>query len=98
MSWHGFLVRATPTVVTGVVGAVAYEALRKAAAKAPLRKATVAATAWGIRIAREAERKAGHSAEQARLTFADVMAEAKERAGTDVAPLTVTSSGGGHDH
>ncbi|EUA12234.1 hypothetical protein I546_2680 [Mycobacterium kansasii 732] len=51
-----------------------------------------------MRVAREAERKAGQSAELARLTVADVMAEARERAGEDVAPLTVVDSGEHHDH
>ena len=86
---HGFMAKAMPTVVTGVVGVAAYEAL----AKAPWRKATVMATAWGIRVVREAERKAGQSAEQARLTVADVMAEARERAGQEGSPLTVAGSG-----
>ncbi len=91
MGLHGFVAKAMPTVVTGVVGAAAYEAL----AKAPWRRATVMATAWGIRLAREAERRAGAGAEQARLTVADVMAEARERAGQEGAPLTVAGSGGG---
>ncbi|ORV47007.1 hypothetical protein AWC03_01605 [Mycobacterium europaeum] len=89
MPLHGFVAKAMPAVVTGVVGAAAYETL----AKAPWRKATVVATAWGIRMAREAERKAGRSAEQARLTVADLMAEARERAGSEGAPLTVAGSG-----
>lgn len=93
MVWHGLLVKAAPTVVTGVVGVAAYEVLRKAVAKAPLREATVVATAWGIRVGRGAARKAEQSAEQARLTVADVVAEAKERAGEEVAPLTVVDSG-----
>ncbi len=93
MAWQGLLAKAVPTVVTGVVGAAAYEVL----VKAPWRKATVVATAWGIRVAREAERKAGASTEQARLTVADVMAEARERAGQDAAPLTVVHSGDNHD-
>lgn len=93
-AWHGLLVKAAPTVVTGVVGVAAYEAL----AKAPWRKATVLATAWGLRVAREAERKAGKGAEQARLTVADVIAEAKERAGEEVPPLTVVGSVDDHDH
>ncbi|RFZ19563.1 hypothetical protein VIMS_01170 [Mycobacterium marinum] len=97
MVLSGLLVKAAPTVVTGVVGVAAFEALRKAVAKAPLRKATVVATAWGIRVVREAERKAGQSAEQARLTVADVMAEARERAGEEVPPLVV-DSGDDHDH
>jgi len=91
MALHGFVAKAMPTVVTGVVGAAAYEAL----AKAPWRRATVMATAWGIRVVREAERRAGASAEQARLTVADVMAEAKERAAQEGPPLTVAGSGSG---
>lgn len=91
MALHGLMVKAMPTVVTGVVGVAAYEVL----AKAPWRKATVIATAWGIRVVREAERKAGASAEQARLTVADVVAEAKERAGQEVSPLTVAGAGDG---
>jgi Protein of unknown function (DUF1490) len=93
MLWHGLVAKAAPTVVTGVVGVAAYEALRKGVAKVPLRAATVTATAWGIRVAREAERKAQQSAEQARLTAADVIAEAKERIGEDVTPLVVAESG-----
>ncbi|HEU4361156.1 MAG TPA: DUF1490 family protein [Mycobacterium sp.] len=96
MAWHGLAAKAVPMTVTGVMGAAAYEALRRALAKAPLRKATVVATAWGIRVAREVERKAQTGAEQARLTVADVMAEAKERAGEDVSPLTNTASGDDH--
>ncbi|WP_155728220.1 DUF1490 family protein, partial [Mycobacterium avium] len=48
MAWQGWLTRAVPTVVTGVVGAAAYEAL----ARAPWRKVTVSATALGLRAAR----------------------------------------------
>lgn len=94
MALHGLAMRAMPTVVTGVVGVAAYEAL----AKLPWRKATVIATAWGMRVVREAEHKAGASAEQARLTVADVVAEAKERAGEGAAPLTVVEDSGDHDH
>ena len=67
----------------------AYEATRKAVSKVPLRAATVTVTAWGIRVAREAERRASESAERARLTAADVIAEAKERIGDDVTPVIV---------
>lgn len=88
----------THPVVTGAVGVAAYEALRKMVVKAPLRAATVSVAAWGIRLAREAERKAGESAEQARLMFADVLAEASERAGEEVPPLAVAGSDDGHDH
>ncbi|WP_117422505.1 DUF1490 family protein [Mycobacterium marinum] len=98
MVWNRLLVKGAHAVGTGLVGAVAYEAVRKVVVKAPLRKATVAATASGLRVVREAERRAGQSAEQARLSVADVMAEAKERAGEDVAPLTVVDSGHDDDH
>jgi Protein of unknown function (DUF1490) len=98
MMLHGLLAKAAPTVVTGAVGVAAYGALRKGVAKFPLRAATVTVTAWGIRAAREAERKAQQSAEQARLTAADVIAEAKERIGEDVAPLVVVDSGNNDAH
>ncbi|AGZ52480.1 DUF1490 family protein [Mycobacterium kansasii] len=96
VSWHGLLAKSVPTLVTGVVGAAAYEALRKTAVKVPLREATVATTAWGLRGLRTAERKAQQSSEQARLTLADVIAEAKERIGEDVSLSQV--AGGCHDH
>jgi hypothetical protein len=86
MVWHalhGLVAKATPTVVTGVVGVAAYEAV----AKAPWRAATVTVTAWGLRVVREAERKTKKSAERARLTAADVLAEAKERIGEEVTPV-----------
>ncbi len=97
VAWHGFLMKAAPTVVTGVVGVAAYEAVRTAVAKVPLRTATVAVTAWGIRAAREAQRTAETNTEQIRLTVADVVAEARERAGEDTEPAIVTSPGDGHD-
>lgn len=93
---HELMAKAAPTVVTGAVGVAAYEVLRKGVAKIPLRAATVTVTAWGIRVGREAERKAGETAERARLTAADVLAEAKERAGDDVAP--VANSGSSDEH
>ena len=82
MVWHGVLAKAAPTVVTGVVGMIAYEGLRKVAAKNPLRAASVSVTAWGLRVAREAE----ESAARARLAVADVVAEAAERIEDDTPP------------
>jgi len=81
MVWQGVLAKAAPTVVTGLVGAVAYEGLRKVAKK-PLRAASVSVTAWGLRVAREAE----EGAERARLAVADVVAEAAERVGSETPP------------
>ena len=79
-AWHGLAAKTVPTVVTGVVGVAAYEAL----AKAPWRQATVTATAWGLRVARATERKTKQGAERARLAMADVLAEAVERLGEEV--------------
>jgi hypothetical protein len=98
MLLHGLVAKAAPTVVTGVVGVAAYQAVRRGVAKFPLRAATVTVTAWGMRVAREAERKAQQSTEQARLTAADVIAEAKERIGEDVTPLVVVDSGNNDAH
>lgn len=81
MVWHGILAKAAPTVITGMVGAAAYDGLRKVAKK-PLRAATVSVTAWGLRLAREAE----EGAERARLAVADVVAEAAERVGNETSP------------
>jgi hypothetical protein len=71
MALHLFV---TKEPISGVVGAAAYDAVRKGLATASLRKATVIATAWGIRVVHEAERMAQGGAEQARLTVDDVVA------------------------
>ncbi|OBJ77727.1 hypothetical protein A9W97_00400 [Mycobacterium gordonae] len=81
MVWHGVLAKAAPTVVTGIVGAAAYDGLRKVTKK-PLRAAAVSVTALGLRLAREAE----EGAERARLAVADVVAEAAERVGMEASP------------
>ena len=86
--WQGILAKAVPTVVTGVVGMVAYEGLRKVAAKNPLRAAGVSVTAWGLRAAREAE----EGAARARLAVAEVVAEAAERVGHEELPPPATES------
>ncbi|GJO50907.1 hypothetical protein NJB1604_38120 [Mycobacterium marinum] len=80
--WHGLWTKAVPSVVTGVVGVATYEAL----AKAPWRSATVTATAWGLRTARTTERRTKQATERVRLAAADVLAEAVERVGAEVAP------------
>ena len=81
MVLHVFLAKAASTVVTGAVGVAAYQGVRKAVAKAPIREASVTATAWALRGVRKAE----ESAESARLKVADVVAEARERIGEDAA-------------
>ncbi len=88
---YGFFGKAATTVFTGVVGVGAYELLRKALAKAPLREGAVTATEWGLRGTRRAE----EVAESARLKVADVVAEARERIGEEVPAPAVPAP---HDH
>lgn len=88
---YGFAAKAAGTVVTGVVGVGAYELVRKAVGKAPLRRASVAAAEMGLRGTRRAE----VAAESARLRVADVVAEARERVGEEAPPPAV---GAAHDH
>ncbi|KZS64595.1 hypothetical protein A4G27_20855 [Mycobacterium kansasii] len=76
---HGLLVKAAGTVVTGLVGASAYEVVRKALGKAPLHRVAVTATEWGLRGTRRAE----VAAAAARLEVADVVAEARDRIGNE---------------
>ena len=81
MAWHGFLVKAAPHLVTFA----AYEALHRVVAKAPWREATVTAMACGVRGVRKVEERA----ERARLTAADMFAEAIERSGEEAPPSAV---------
>ncbi|MCG7580540.1 DUF1490 family protein [Mycolicibacterium sp. OfavD-34-C] len=94
MALQGLLVKAASTVVTGAVGVAAYNGVRKALAKAPLREASVSATALALRGARRAE----EGAESARLKVADVVAEARERIGEEAPPPAVSDSDHDHDH
>lgn len=81
---HGLVAKAAGTVLTGLVGVSTYEMLRKAVGSAPVHRAAVTATEWGLRGARRAE----VAAESARLKVADVVAEARDRIGED-APAPV---------
>ncbi len=100
MVWYGLAGKALPALVTGVVGAAAYEAL----AKAPWRTMTVSAAAVGLRGARATERVTKQAAERARLATADVLAEAAERVGEQApvpaadSPATATREGGNACH
>ncbi|AQA22635.1 MULTISPECIES: DUF1490 family protein [Rhodococcus] len=94
MPLHGLIIKAASTVVTGAVGVAAYNGARRIVARAPLREAAVTATEWGLRGARKAE----EGAESARLTMADVVAEARERLGEEVPPPGVADAGHGHAH
>ncbi len=94
MVLHAFLAKAASTVVTGAVGAAAYQGVKKVVAKAPIREASVTATSWALRGVRRAE----EGAESARLTVADVVAEARERIGEEVPPPAVADHTHDHDH
>lgn len=86
---HGLLSKATAAVVTGAVGAAAYDLLRTAARKAPVHNAAVTAAEWSLRGTRRAE----EAAESARLKLADVVAEARGRIGEEASPPVI----GNHD-
>lgn len=88
---HGLLSKVAATVVTGAVGAAAYDLLRKAAAKAPVHEVAVTTTEWGLRGVRKAE----GGAESARLKVADVVSEARERLGEETPPPGIAAD---HDH
>lgn len=90
MAVQVLLAKAASTVITGLVGVTAYEALKKGLAKAPLHQTAVATAELGLRGTRKAE----EAAESARLKIADVMAEARERIGEE-AP---TPAVGVHEH
>ncbi|MCQ4117649.1 MULTISPECIES: DUF1490 family protein [Rhodococcus] len=94
MALHILLAKAASTVVTGAVGVAAYNAARKAVAKAPFHETAVTVTAWGLRGTRKAE----EGAESARLKVADVIAEAKGRIGEEVPPPAEPDTGHGHTH
>ncbi len=94
MSAHGLLAKVAATVVTGAVGAAAYDLLCRAAAKAPVHEAAVTAAEWGLRGVRKAE----ETAESTRLAVADVVAEARERVGEEVPPPAVADADHDHDH
>ncbi|VEG58068.1 Protein of uncharacterised function (DUF1490) [Mycolicibacterium aurum] len=94
MALHLLLAKAASTVVTGAVGVAAYQGVRKAVAKAPIREASVTATAWALRGVRKAE----EGAESARLKAADVVAEARERIGEESPPPAVADAAHTHDH
>ena len=91
MATPGLLSKAAGALLTGLVGATAYELLRKAVTKAPLHQTAVTAAEWSLRGTRRAE----EAAESARLKLADVMAEARERVGEETPAPSVAVA---HDH
>lgn len=88
---HGLLAKVASTVVTGAVGAAAYDVFRRAVAKAPVHEAAVTTTSWGLRGVRSAEK----SAESTRLRVADVVSQARGRLGEESPPPGIVAD---HDH
>lgn len=86
------LARAGATVTTGLVGAVAYDGVRKAVSGGAAREGAVTALTWGLRGKRRAEVRA----EQVRLVTGDLVAEARARAGEQAPPPG--AAGHAHDH
>jgi hypothetical protein len=91
---HGLLAKVGATVVTGTVGAAAYDVVRKLASAAPVHEAAVIGAEWGLRSVRKAE----DGAESARLKVADVVAEARERIGEQAPPPTPIDARADHEH
>jgi len=89
----GLVVHAGRTVASGLAGAIAYDGIKRIVRSGVLRGAAVTVTTWGLRGARAAET----GAEQARLTFGDVLSEARARLG-EQAPVPGAANGHGHEH
>jgi hypothetical protein len=87
-----FVGKAAGLLATGVVGAAAYDGVKRFVRSDALRGAAVTVTALGLRGARAAE--AG--AEQARLTTADIVSEARERIGEQTPPPGAPAAN--HEH
>ena len=85
--------KAAGLVASGLVGAVAYDGVKKVARSGAVREAAVSVTAWGLRGARAAET----GAERARLATADIVSEARDRIGEET-PAPGDAQGHGHEH
>jgi len=87
------IVSAARVTATGLAGAIAYDGVKRIARTAVVRGATVTVASWGLRGVRAAET----GAEKARLAFADIVSEARERVG-EQAPVPGNAAGHGHGH
>ncbi|MXG90925.1 DUF1490 family protein [Nocardioides flavescens] len=88
------LTRVGSTVLTGFVGAVAYDGAKKAVGDGTARDGAVSALAWGLRGKRRLETGAEH----VRLVTGDLVAEARERVGEQAPPPGTGDVGHDHDH
>jgi hypothetical protein len=94
----GLIRHAGAVVVTGVVGAVAVDGVKRLARTGAVRRGAVVLASWGLRGQRSAE--AG--AETVWLSAADILAEAREKIGEQVPPPAGDAGDAGdagtHDH
>ena len=90
---QGFISRAARVVATGLVGAAAYDGVKRVVRTSAIRSATVTGTAWGLRGVRAAET----GAERARLAAGDIVSEARARIDEE-APAPGAMNGHGHEH
>lgn len=94
MPLHTVAAKAGTTLITGVVGAAAYDAARHIVRRTRLRESVIVATAAGLRATRKAE----EVAETARLSFGDIVAEARERVGEEARVPGAADTAHTHDH
>lgn len=94
----GFVGKAAGLVASGLVGAAAYDGVKRGAKKivrsGVAHGAVVTVTSWGLRGVRAAET----GAEKARLATADIVSEARERIGEQTPVPGATTSGHDHEH
>ncbi|MGQ0719143.1 MAG: DUF1490 family protein [Pseudonocardiales bacterium] len=91
----GFVGKAAGLVASGLVGAAAYDGVKRIARSDILHGAAVTVTSWGLRGVRAAET----GAEKARLATADIVSEARERIGEQTpAPGAAAANGNAHEH
>lgn len=91
MIFSGLLGKAAAATVTGLVGAAAYDGVKRVSRQLPTHEVAVTTATWTLRGLRQAER----GAETVRLSTADVLAEARGRLG-EQAPVPGTTPA--HDH
>jgi hypothetical protein len=84
--------RAGSAVVTGLVGAAAYDGVKKAVSSETVREGAVVALALGLRGKRRVE----IGAEQVRLVSGDLVADARARVGEQAPPPGMADLA--HDH
>lgn len=90
----GLLGKIGSTVLTGAVGAAAWDGAKKVVETGAVREGAVIATTWGLKGKRRLE----VGAERVRLATGDVVAEARERAGEQAPPPGADLGSHDHDH